>query len=80
LGDELAIRLSTDDHDFVAHHRRGRRGPWMVEPRQLLPSAVSQRKHPIRLLGGELLPGHEAADYDGLATVRHSREMVQGQR
>ena len=80
LRDQLAVGLASGHHDLVAHHRRGRRGARMVEPRQVLPRTVPQRKDPIGLPRGQLLAGHEAADHHGLPVVRHGREMVQRQR
>ena len=81
LRHQLAVRLTSNDHDLVAHHGgRGRRGTSVVELRQLLPCAVPQSKDAIGLSRRQLLAGHEAADHDGLALVGHGHHVVQRQR
>ena len=80
LRHELAVGLPADDDDLVAHDRGAGCGALVVERGQLLPGALTQRVDAVRLTGRQLVAGHEAADHDGFALVRHGREVMQRQR
>ena len=78
LRDELALGLAADDDDLVAHDGGRGSGTLVVQRRQPLPRALAQHVDAVGLAGGQLGPGDEAADHDGLALVGHRREVVQG--